>query len=121
MILLVKVIGIFIACMGAVIILNPQIMKNMVMFWRQGKKLYFAGVLRILFGVIFLLSVSRAKIPVVMLVFGIFSLIAGILVFILGLEKIRGMLDWWQKRPNGILRLMALLVLILGFLIVYSA
>lgn len=121
MLTLVKVIGIFIACMGVAIFLIPKAMLKMIAYWREGKRLYLGAMLRILFGVIFLLAASQARYPAVMLALGIFSFIAGAMIFILGLEKIKAFLNWWNNRPIYFLRLAAILVSLFGILIIYSA
>lgn len=120
MIVLAKLIGIFITCMGVIVVAKPQIMRKMVAFWRQDKRIYLGGLLRMLFGAIFLLSASQARLPVVMAILGIFLLVAGMLIFILKLEKIKAMLERWSKRPSYVLRLMGTIVLIIGLLIIYS-
>jgi uncharacterized protein YjeT (DUF2065 family) len=120
MIILVKFIGIFMACMGVTILLNPGFMKKMIAFWRQGKRAYIGGLLRILFGLIFLSSASQARFPALITGLGIFLLIAGIFIFVLGLEKMKAMLGWWDKKPLSVLRLMGLLVFAIGILIIYS-
>jgi small-conductance mechanosensitive channel len=120
MIILVKLIGIFMVCIGVANILNPNLMKKMISFWRQGKRIYAGGLLRLLFGGIFLLSYSRARIPGVIGVLGIFIFLAGIAIFILGLEKIKAVLGWWDKKPDFILRLIATLILAIGVLVIYA-
>lgn len=117
MIMLVKGIGILIACMGIIIFLSPQVTKRMLAFWRKGKRLYTGGVVRVLFGLIFLSAASQARVPVVMAGLGILSLAAGILIFILGLERMKVLLGWWDKRPASFVRLMGLLVSAFGALI----
>ncbi len=121
MILLVKLIGIFMACMGVAIMLNPSVMKKMISFWRKGKKLYAGGLLRVLFGVIFLVSSSQAMFPWVIYILGILMLLGAALIFILGLEKAKAILDWWDRKPHSVLRLMAILILAIGVLVIYSA
>jgi len=121
MIVLVKLFGIFIICMGFLILLNPRLMKRMIVFWKQGKRLYLGALIRILFGVVFLLSASQARLSGVMVGLGIFSLLAGMLIFILGLNRLKAILDWWDKKPDLILRLVSLIILAFGALVIYSA
>lgn len=121
MIFLVKLIGVFMVCMGIVNILNPNVMKKMLSFWREGKRIYAGGALRILFGAIFLWSYSQARFQVVIYALGILMLLGGASIFILGLDKMKTMLDWWDKKPSSILRLIAVLLLIIGALVIYSA
>ena len=121
MIPLVKLIGIFMASMGITVILNPNVMKKMISFWRQDKRIYLAGLLRALFGTVFLLSVLQARLPVVIYVLGILMLLGALIIFILGLEKVKTILAWWDKKPHSVLRLMAILILAIGVLVIYSA
>lgn len=118
---LVKLIGILMACMGFINVLNPNVMKKMISFWRRGKNIYTGGLLRVLFGVIFLWSASQARLPLVIYVLGILMLLGGLLIFILALEKTKTILDWWDKKPYYILRLIAILILAIGVLVIYSA
>jgi uncharacterized protein YjeT (DUF2065 family) len=120
MIALAKLIGIFITCMGIIVIVKPQIIRMMISFWRQDKRIYLGGLLRMLFGAIFLLSAPQARLPVVMAALGLFLLIAGLLIFLIKLDKIKSMLERWSKRPSYVLRLMGSIVLIIGLLIIYS-
>jgi uncharacterized protein YjeT (DUF2065 family) len=45
----------------------------------------------------------------------------GLLIFLLGPEKIRRMLDWYQKQSTLIFRVIALIVLVFGVIIILSA
>lgn len=121
MIVLVKLIGVFIACMGLIIFSNPELMKKMISYWRNGNRLYIGGLLRVIFGVIFLFSAFRARSPAFMAALGIFLVIAGMLIFVLGLEKIKKMLDWWDEKPFSVLRLVSIIIFAIGVLIIYSA
>ena len=121
MLVLVKGIGIVIAGMGILIFLNPKMMKQLIVFWRQGKRIYIAGILRLLFGVILLLAASQCRLVGVIVTMGIFMLIGGTLIFTLGLEKIKSILDWWDKRQPLAMRFMGLIAFGIGVLIIYSA
>lgn len=121
MIALVKVIGIFITCMGVWELLAPKIMKRMIAYWREGKRIYLGVMLRILFGMIFILSASQARRPQVIATLGALVVTVGILALILSLEKTKAILNWLEKKPDSFLRLAGLLVIAIGALIIYSA
>lgn len=121
LIALTRFIGIPIVAMGVIILLNPIIMKQLIAFWKQGKRLYIVGILRVLIGAILLLAASQAKIAGVVATLGVLVLISGILIFVLKLEKVKTILEYWDKRSLLILRLMGLLVLAIGALLIYSA
>lgn len=121
MVILVKIIGIVITVMGIAILLQPKVARMMMGFWRQGKKIYLAGGIRIILGVIFLSSACQARLPQVISALGVLMLIGGLLIFILGPKKTGAVFEWWDKKPQYLLRLLSLLILAFGALIIYSA
>lgn len=121
MVMLVKIIGIFITCMGVLIFLNPKTVKKMMAFWRRGKNIYAAALIRVLLAAIFFLSAPQARMPQVIFALGVLTGLGGLLIFILGLEKTKAILDWWDKKPEYFLRLLSLSALAFGALIIYSA
>jgi len=102
-------------------LLKPDVMKRIIEFFKQGRRMYFAGLVRFVLAVVFLLAASDCKMPWVIIVFGILFIIGGLLIFILGPEKVRSMLEWWQKQSVFILRVLALITLAVGAIIVYAA
>jgi uncharacterized protein YjeT (DUF2065 family) len=96
-------------------------MRKMLSFWMHGKRLYVGGLLRLLFGAIFLWSASQARLRGVIYALGILMLLGGILIFVAGPVKVKKMLNWWSKKPDSILRLVAILILLIGALVIYSA
>jgi hypothetical protein len=83
--------------------------------------MYFAALIRLALAVVFLLSARQCHLFWVIFAFGVLFIISGLLIFILGLEKVRAYISWWQKQPLILLRVMALIGLGLGALIIYSA
>ncbi|MFH1339296.1 MAG: hypothetical protein ABIH40_05595 [Candidatus Omnitrophota bacterium] len=117
---MVKLIGLIIVGMGAIVLLNPATMRWLIAFWKEEKRLYAAGLLRLLLGIILLLAAPQCKQTAVVTVLGILILIGGILIFLLGLEKTKSILEWWNKKPPAALRLMGLVTLAIGLLLFYS-
>lgn len=120
MLILVKLIGLLIVAMGIIFLLSPKVLKQYIAFWKQGKKIYALGVLRLLIGVVFLLTASQCRLVGVILTLGILILLKGIAIFVLGLEKIKSMLDWWGRKSPLVFRLLSLVALAIGALILYS-
>jgi len=100
---------------------NPKTAKKMMAFWRQGKRLYAGGLIRVLLGSIFLYYAPRARLPQVMFALGVLALLGALFIFVLGLGKTKAILDWWDKKPEAFLRLLSLLVIAFGALIICSA
>jgi len=117
----IKIIGIVIALAGIVYLLRPDVMKWLMEFFKQGKRIYFAALLRFALAVVFLAAARECKYPWVIFAFGILFLLGGLLIFILGPEKIRRILEWYQEQGLLLLRVIALIALAIGAIIIISA
>ncbi len=121
MLTLVKLMGIVIVVAGIIFGLNPKAMKAYIAFWGPGKRLRIGAVLSFVIGFIFLLAAAQCRLTAVINIFGILAVIKGILLFILGPEKIKSMMNWWQQKSDLFIRLYALFALAMGALLIYSA
>ena len=117
----VKAIGIAIILIGVVYFLKPEVMKRLMEFFKQGKRIYLAGLIRFILAIMFLLSASECRAPKVIAGFGILFIAGGLLIFTLGSEKIRTILEWYQNKSDTFLRVLALVALAFGALIIYFA
>ena len=119
--IIIKIVGIIIVLIGVLFLLYPGVMKKIMGFMKKGKRIYLAGLLRFTLSVIFLLGAGECYQKWIIAAFGILFLISGLLIFALGPEKIRQMLDWYENQPTPIFRVIAGIVLACGAVIVYSA
>jgi hypothetical protein len=72
-------------------------------------------------GIVFLLAATACRKTWIIIVLGILFLFGGILVLILGPKRTAPILEWWLKKPNWILQVLALLTVAFGVLIIYAA
>lgn len=121
MVALVKLVGILVVVMGAIYFVKPDVVKKVMHFWMKDNRLYLAGVLNVLVGIIFLLSASVCLIPWIVVIFGVLSLIKGILAFALGPKKVASFADQIVKKPVKTLRVFAVIALAIGVLLIYAA
>jgi len=121
--IIIKIIGILFIAIAIVFLLKPGIMNSLMEFFKKGKRIYFSGLVRLALAVIFLLGTGghQGHKFWIIFAFGILFLIAGVLIFMLGPEKIRRMIDWWQKQSTLLLRFMAIITLAIGAIIIYAA
>ena len=117
----VKIIGIVFVFIAVVYLLRPDILKYLMDFFMKGRRIYFAGLLRFVLAVVFFLGANDCRIPWVIITLGILFIISGVLVFTLGLERLKAMLEWYQNQPSILLRFIALIALAVGAIIIYSA
>ena len=119
--IIVKIVGILILLIGIVFLLKPGVMKRLMEFIKKGKRVYFAAVVRFTLAIIFLLGASECDKQWIIAAFGILFFFFCLLILILGPEKIRQILEWYQKQPVLIFRVIAVIALACGAVIVYSA
>ncbi|MFQ6036936.1 MAG: hypothetical protein ACE5NM_13940 [Sedimentisphaerales bacterium] len=119
--IVIKIIGIFFVVIAIVFLLKPAVTSHLMEFFKKGNRIYLAGVVRLTLAVLFLLGARECDITWVIVVFGILLLISGVSIFMLGPERIRRMIDWWQKQSVLLLRVMAIITLAMGGIIIYSA
>ena len=80
---LIKLLAFVILAMGGLFLINPDILKKYVVFWGKGSRIRIGAVISLIFGIIFLMSVSQCRVGLVLTIMGIISLIKGIfLLFI---------------------------------------
>ena len=119
--IVVKIAGIVFVFIGILYLLKPGVLKSFVEFFKKGRRIYFVGLIRFVLAVIFLLAANQCKRAWVIIVFGILFMISGLLVFMLGTKRLKSILDWWQKQSLLLLRLVAVIILAIGAVIIYSA
>ena len=119
--IVIRILGIVFALMGIVYLLRPEVMKWLIKFFKQGKRIYFAGLIRFALAVVFLVAARECKYFWVILVFGILFIIGGLLIFILGPQKLKTILDWYEKQSTVLLRVIAIIVVAAGAVIIVSA
>jgi uncharacterized protein YjeT (DUF2065 family) len=117
----IKIIGIFIVTMGLIYLTNPQTPKAIMRFFAKGSRLYFAAILRFALAIVFFMGARECDMVWVIVVFGLIMLLSGLLIFMLGLEKSKEIINWFEAQPMFMQRILAIIVLAVGLIIVYAA
>lgn len=120
-VIVIKILGIIISLMGLVYLLRPDIIKKLMNFFKKDKRIYLSGVLRLALAVVFLVAARECRYPWIVFACGIIFLAGGLLIFLLGPERIRKILDWYEEQSTLIFRVIAVIVLVFGLIIILSA
>ncbi len=118
---IVKIIGIAIVALAIVYLLKPDVMKSLMEFFTEGKRIYFAGLIRLVLAVVLLLAARECDYTSVIIFLGILFLVSGLLIFVLGPERVKSIVDWYQSQSLFVFRLFALVAFAIGVVIIYSA
>ena len=117
----IKIIGIVIFCIGLVFIIRPEIMRATTQFFSKGSLLYLAAMVRLTLAIVFIMGARHCGIKWIIVMFGLIFLLSGLMIFMLGLQKAKGILRWYLEQPKFISRVVAGIVLGVGLIIVYAA
>ena len=117
----ILVIGILVVLEGIMFMVRPDWLKKTMQFFLKGKMLYIGAVLRIVLGVVFLVSATSCPQMWVVIALGILFCGAGIGMFLIKLDKLKGLVNWFLQRSLITLRLMMIAAVALGGLIIWTA
>jgi hypothetical protein len=117
----IKIIGIIFISLAVWFFIDTKMPLKISAIFIKGPRIYIAAAFRILLGIVFLLAASHCDKEWIINVIGIIMLISGITIFAMGLEKARSILQWFQNRPAGFLRLPSIVIFIIGCLTIYAA
>jgi len=118
MIALIKLIGLLIMVLGLAIFASPQFTQKIFDFFRTGKRIYYAGVIRTLVGLALFICASRSAVPLAAIALGLMFLVSGIVVFAADPEKLKTFLAAYSEMPALVIRLLGLVAASFGILIV---
>lgn len=120
-VIVIKGLGILFILIGIAYLLRPDIIRGLMRFFKKGRRIYFTGLLRFVLAVIFLTAAPECRIPVAIGALGIIFLLSGVLIFLLGAERIRAIFDWYEEQPVAIFNFIATVVIVVGAVIIFSA
>jgi len=120
-VIVIKSLGVLFVLIGVAYLLRPDIIKGLMGFFKKGRRIYFAGVLRFALAVIFLTAATECRMPRVIGAFGIIFLLSGALIFLLGPDRIRAIFDWYEQQPIVVFRIIASVVAAVGVIVIFSA
>lgn len=117
----ILIVGVLIILEGITILVKPGWYRNAAKVFASEKIIYLAPVLKILFGGLFLVSALSCSIPWVIIVLGVLTLGGGITGLILPKAKIISFIEWWTRRTDLVMRIIAIVAIALGGLIMWVA
>lgn len=118
---IITAIGIIYVVLGVLFFVKPQTIRSFIDFAKVGKRVYIGGVVRIIIGVLLLWATPKAAFPWAPGIIGVLVVVSGILTYVIGLQRVYAILNWWYGLDDNKLRIMAVAAAVLGVLLIYSA
>ncbi len=119
MVIAIRFLALFIVVFGIIFILKPVLLHQIITFFLH--TLYLAGILKICCGILFLLTAMQCRVPSVMIILGISSIVSGIAAFIIDGDKLRSMVASLYGDKTIIYRIHAGIAIALGIVLLYCA
>ena len=117
----ITIIGVLIILESIAFLVKPNWYRKAAKVFMSEKIIYLAPVLKILFGGLFLVSALSCSIPWVIIVLGVLMLAGGITGLILPKAKIISFIEWWTRRTDLVMRMIAIVAIAIGGLVMWGA
>jgi len=113
MTLLALILCLFITAMAAVGVVSPPRLLGVLRKTEKPRGLIILGVLRVVLGVALIFSAPTSKAPDFINIVGSILILRGAALPLIGVDRIRRLLEWVSKKGPGFLRGWALLTMVL--------
>ena len=119
---IVALFGIVITLLGIVgLVRPPSLLRFVQLPWSSQVGLYLSIGIRAVFGLVLLMAASASRFPEAFWILGIVSLVAALVVPFMGLARLQGFVQWWTRRPPGLIRGWSLVVVAFGVFLLYGS
>ncbi len=119
--LLITLFGVLICLAGLAILIFPVQFRNAMNKWTGQPRFLFAVIVRVLFGALLLSEAANLKFPLAMKVIGAISILAAVVLLLIGQERMDRFIDWWMKQSEIVFRVASVLAIAFGAFFIYSA
>jgi hypothetical protein len=116
---LATLISLAIAGVGLMALIAPDSLLDLARWLLAPPALYGVAAMRVLFGVLLLVIASHSRAPVLLRVFAVLILVAGIVTPFIGVDQTAGALAWFSGHA-GSLRALAIVPIAMGVGFAYA-
>ena len=120
MTILALVLSLFVAALGLLGLISPPRLLDIVRHFQSQAGLYAAAALRMVLGVALFSSAPTSRAPRTIRILGVIILVAGMVTPLFGMERLRGLIDWWSARGLVFMRVWAIFALVFGIFLAYA-
>ncbi len=119
--ILIALFGVLICLGGLAILILPEKFKNVMNRWTGQPRFLFAVIIRVVLGAILLSEAANLKFPLAMKIIGAISILAAVVLLLVGQERMDRFIDWWMKQPENVFRVASILAIAFGAFFIYAA
>ena len=116
MVFVVKLISIAIVVYGCLLVLRPEILKTVVGYLKEGKRIYYAVGVKTAVGIFFILASSSCMVPWFVLLAGALAVLTSIVFCFIKKKIVYDLMDAVASSAKKQVYLVGFAVLVLGIL-----
>jgi len=113
--------GFLVTLVGLAGIIAPQQLRRVLGNWSGRPRFLFAVIIRLVFGALLLSEIMDLRFPALMKVIGGISFFAGVVLLLIGQERLDQLIAWWLQRSDAILRVSTIFATAFGLFLIYVA
>ncbi len=118
--ILITLFGVLICLAGLTILILPEKFKNIMNRWTGQPRFLFAVIIRVVLGAILLSEAANLKFSLAMKIIGAISILAAVVLLLVGQERMDRFIGWWMKQSDKLLRVSSVLVIAFGAFLIYA-
>ncbi len=119
--ILITLFGVLICLAGLAILIFPVQFRNAMNKWTGQPRFLFAVIIRVLFGALLLSEAANLKFPLAMKIIGAISILAAVVLLLIGQERMDRFIDWWMRMTDNVLRFWSIFAFAFGAFLIYVA
>lgn len=119
MLILAKLIGVLFVGLGIAFLVKPVWMTQVMQFWKEGNRIYWAGIIRVIIAIVLFLAAPAATNVMAPIILGLIILLSGVVIFVMGPEKLKALIQSWEDQNVSIHRLLSLIITSFGLLVFF--
>ncbi len=121
MVLLLQIFAVFVALMGLLGLFAPVKLVGIVAALFHGVAgLWIAVGLRLVVGVLLVLTAPMSRFPFLFWILGLFAIVAAVVGLFMGTDRVRKFVTWWVEKPAGFTRLWSMVAIVFGVFLYYG-
>ena len=118
--IIIALVGGLICLAGLFILVAPTKFRNMFNNFNGQPRYLFAIIFRIIFGAVLLWEAANLKFSFAMQIIGGISIVAAIVLLLMGQERMDRMIDWFMSRfSDELMRVWSVFALAFGAFLIY--
>ena len=115
-----SIICLLVAAVAMVGVVSPPWLLGALRKIQTPRGLILLGAFRVVLGAVLILSAAASKAPEFIAIVGVIVIVRGVILPLMGVERVRKLLDWWSALGSAFLRGWALLAAAICLWLAYA-